>query len=50
MSRAAVQELEDLARREALASYLKGDEEGALDLLAVARAMAEPTPTPCISR
>jgi hypothetical protein len=34
--------LEDRVRREALAQFLEGEEEGALDLLAVARAMAEP--------
>ena len=33
-------ELEDLCRREALALYLKGQEEAALDLLAAARAIA----------
>lgn len=32
--------LEDFVRREAFQRYLEGDEEGALDLLAVARAMA----------
>jgi hypothetical protein len=32
--------LEDVVRREALKRYLEGDEEGALDLLAAARAMA----------
>lgn len=35
-------ELEDHVRREALALFLKGDEEGSLDLLAAARAMADP--------
>lgn len=35
--------LEDQVRREALDRYLEGDEEQALDLLAVARAIAEPT-------
>lgn len=33
-------EIEDLVRREALKRFLEGDEEGALDLLAVARTMA----------
>lgn len=33
-------EFEDLARWEALKRFLDGDEEGALDLLAVAREMA----------
>lgn len=32
--------LEDFVRRAAFERYLEGDEEGALDLLAVARAMA----------
>jgi len=36
-------ELEDTVRREALRRYLEGGEEQALDLLAVARAIAEPT-------
>ena len=36
--------LEDQVRREALELYLKGQEEGALDLLAVAHAMADPVP------
>jgi hypothetical protein len=36
--------LEDQVRREALARYLDGEEEQALDLLAAARAIAEPTP------
>lgn len=35
-------ELEDTVRREALARYLEGEEEQALDLLAVARAIADP--------
>lgn len=34
--------LEDQVRLEALARYLEGDEEQALDLLTFARAMAEP--------
>jgi len=34
--------LEDKVRREALSRYLEGDEEQALDLLAAARAIAEP--------
>ncbi len=37
-------ELEALVRRQALASYLAGQEEQALDLLAVARALAAPPP------
>lgn len=35
--------LEDQVRREALRRYLEGNEEQALDFLAVARAIAEPT-------
>jgi hypothetical protein len=42
MTPALPAELEDTVRREALRRYLKGGEEQALDLLAVARAMAEP--------
>lgn len=34
--------LEDTVRREALRCYMHGDEEQALDLLAAARAMAQP--------
>jgi hypothetical protein len=34
--------LEDTVRREALKCYMHGDEEQALDLLTVARAIAEP--------
>lgn len=41
--RAGLSNLEDAVRREALQRYLEGDEEQALDLLAAARAMAEPT-------
>lgn len=36
-------ELEDTVRREALKRYLEGHEEQALDFLAVARAIAEPS-------
>jgi hypothetical protein len=43
-------ELEDHVRREALKSYLEGLEEQALDLLAVARAIAEPTLRRCPAR
>jgi hypothetical protein len=39
--------LEDTVRREALKRYLEGNEEQALDLLAVARAIAEPTLRRC---
>lgn len=38
----ALPDLEAHLRHEALALYLKGEEEGALDLLAVAREMAAP--------
>lgn len=39
--------LEDAARREALRKFNEGDEEGCLDLLAAARAMAgDPPPRP----
>lgn len=38
--------LEDAARREALRWYLEGNEEGAEDLLAAARAIAGPTKAP----
>lgn len=38
------QELEDVVRREALARFLAGDEEGSLDLLAAAREMADMSP------
>jgi len=41
---ATAADLEDTVRREALERYLDEDEEQALDLLTVARAMAEPTP------
>jgi hypothetical protein len=43
MTRALPAELEDTVRREALKRYLEGAEEQALDFLAVARAIAEPT-------
>lgn len=42
MIRVEIEGLEDAARREALKRYLDGDEEGALDLLAAAHAMAAP--------
>lgn len=42
--------LEDQIRREALKRYLDGDEEQALDFLAVARAIAEPTARRCPAR
>lgn len=43
MTRTLAAELEDTVRREALKRYLEGAEEQALDFLAVARAIAEPT-------
>jgi hypothetical protein len=42
--------LEDTVRREALQRYLEGEEEQALDLLAAARAMAEPAAPRCPAR
>jgi hypothetical protein len=47
MTRTLPAELEDTVRREALKAYLAGGEERALDLLAVARALAEPTVRRC---
>jgi hypothetical protein len=47
MTESIILRIEDTVRREALKRYLEGDEEGALDLLAAARAMAQPASLPC---